>query len=44
MSGDQVKFNPLIKGDFRLIVSNVSQSELVENTLTPWEARVYIVD
>ncbi|RCK67322.1 Alpha-glucosidase [Candida viswanathii] len=42
MSNDQVKFAPLIDGDFNLLAANVD--ELDENVLTPWEARVYIVD
>ncbi|RCK65162.1 Alpha-glucosidase [Candida viswanathii] len=42
MSNDQVKYTPLIDGDFSLLVANVD--ELDESVLTPWEGRVYIVN
>ncbi|KAK6874639.1 Alpha-glucosidase [Candida tropicalis] len=43
-SNEPVKYTPLIPGEFKLIVTNVSDSELDEATLSPYEGRVYIVD
>lgn len=44
MSNDDMKFEKLVEGDFKLISSNVSDDVLVEEILTPYEGRIYIVD
>lgn len=43
-SKESAKFSKLIDGDFKLINANVDKSELVEESLSPYEGRVYIVD
>lgn len=44
MSNDEIKFKKLVEGDFRLISTNVGDEERVDNILTPYEGRIYIVD
>ncbi|CCH41479.1 alpha-glucosidase [Wickerhamomyces ciferrii] len=41
-SNEDVPFKPLISGDLKLINSNVK--DVNENTLTPYEGRVYLVE
>ncbi|EMG46571.1 MAL2 Alpha-glucosidase [Candida maltosa Xu316] len=43
-SGDKVEFTPLIKGDFKLVSSNVMESEFEQSSLSPFEGRIYIVE
>lgn len=43
-SKESAKFNKLIDGEYRLINANVDKADLVEDTLSPYEGRVYIVD
>ncbi|EMG47889.1 Alpha-glucosidase [Candida maltosa Xu316] len=44
MSDDQVDFKPLIEGKFKLVACNADSDEFDEKVLTPWEARVYILE
>lgn len=41
-SGEDVKFEPLIKGNYKLVLTNVDKDS--KDALSPYEARMYVVD
>ncbi|KAL1577004.1 Alpha amylase catalytic [Candida albicans] len=43
-SNESIPFKPLIEGEFKLMTTNVQQSDYDESVLSPYEGRIYIVD
>ena len=42
LCGEDVKFEPLIKGNYKLVLTNVDKDS--KDALSPYEARMYVVD
>lgn len=43
-ANELIPFKPLIEGEFKLISTNVQQSEYDTSVLSPYEGRIYIVE
>ncbi|CAI5760529.1 unnamed protein product [Candida verbasci] len=43
-SSKWVKFEKLIEGNFNLLVTNVSKKDILDEKLSPYEGRVYIIE